>query len=106
MGKLIKTVLEEMETTSEKQQLLAQKFDDELKKLKESLDRVEGYWNADDGRTYVVKFRNLKNYLDDQSNLIRTIGEYFHTSKESYDETDKAYRDSYKEFCSSLEGSI
>jgi uncharacterized protein YukE len=106
MGNLIKTDLEEMKVTSEKQNTYFERFKTELTNVKTSIENVEEYWNAEDGRVYGEKFRNLHTYLEDQSKILESIAKYFTTAEESYEQTDLAHRDSFSNFCSSLQGSI
>ena len=106
MGNLIKTDLEEMKVTSEKQNSYCENFKTQLTNVKTSIENVEEYWDAEDGRVYAEKFRNLHTYLEDQSEILKAIAQYFTTAEESYEQTDLAHRDSFSNFCSSLQSSI
>lgn len=106
MGKQIKTNLEEMKVTSAEQINYSAIFKAELINVQKSIENVEGYWNAESGRVYVAKFKNLRNYMEDQASIMEAVGNYFNTAEVLYEETDKAHKNAFSGFCSSLQGSI
>lgn len=106
MGNIIKTDLEEMKVTSEKQSTYCERFKTELTNVKTSIQNVEEYWNAEDGRVYSEKFGNLHTYLEDQSEILKALAKYFTTAEENYEQTDQAHSEAFSNFNSSLQGSI
>ena len=106
MGNLIKTDLEEMKVTSEKQNSYAQKFKEELSHVENSIQNIEENWKAEDGRVYAEKFTNLHTYLKDQSEILKSVAKYFNTAEENYEKTDEAHCDAFDSYNSSLQGTV